>query len=530
MHQLKWKQVAQPVICRLCGFEGSGRQVLALKTAAGLKIAPVECPVCLSLDIVDEPIPFAESQEQVDIYVEVGAGIDTIASLISSVDTSSGSSFVDIGCGYGFSLYLAQGLYGWRAYGYEPSPLAEAGVATLGVDIRNEPFTRESKFTDPPDYVFSSEVIEHIPNPLEFLSTIREQLPEAAVLVMTTPDRSCVNPSAPEPELMGALSPGFHVLVASAAGLQLLAERAGFAYCEVRESAERLIVAMAHTSAALAGFAIRDVSRVAMDDWYERTILSTAPGTPLRIGLASRLLDSFVAQGDFPRARPVADALLVDMKLRFDGFDIARILAQGKPSLTSSLFPLIAGLCYNLGMLSLLGDQDPRSASEHFAESISAGEAWFAAGGIQFLALVNMVEQARVARLVALARFAPQEAEREALSHDATGRAPGYLVARTLVEAVAHGHESSIGRLLSAGRRSASTLVLSEHPEERIAGQDALFMMANVCERKGETADARKLYAACLQSCLDESSQMTHEIDLIRESRLGLRRCGGDDK
>ena len=360
MHQLKWKQATQPVICRLCGFEGSGRQVLTLKTAAGLTIAPVECPVCLSLDIVDEPIPFAESQEQVDIYVEVGAGIDTIASLISCVDTSSVSSFVDIGCGYGFSLYLAEGLYGWRSYGYEPSPLAEAGIDTLGVDIRNEPFTRESKFIDPPDYVFSSEVIEHIPDPLEFLSTIREQLPEGAVLVMTTPNRSCVNPSAPEPELMGALSPGFHVLVASVAGIRLLAERAGFAHCEVRESAERLIVAMAHTSAALAGFAIRDVSRVAMDDWYVRTILSTAPGTPLRIGLASRLLDSFVAQGDFPRARPVADALLVDMKLRFDGFDIARILARGKPSLTSALFPLIAGLCYNLGMLSLLGDQDPQ--------------------------------------------------------------------------------------------------------------------------------------------------------------------------
>jgi hypothetical protein len=242
------------------------------------------------------------------------------------------------------------------------------------------------------------------------------------------------------------------------------------------------------------------------------------------------LLDSFVAQGKFSLARPVADALLDDMTLRFDGFDIDVILAKAQPSIRSSLFPLMVSICYDLGMISLLGDNDPLTAAKHFSSSIAAGEAWFAAGGVQFLALVNMVEQARVTRLVALARFSPLEAEREALSHDATGCAPGYLVARTLVEAVAHGHESSIGKLLSAGRRSAPTLVLSEHPEERIAGQDALFMMANVCERKGETADARELYAACLQSCVDESPQMTHEIDLIRESRLGLRRCGGDDK
>lgn len=409
MHELNWKQAIKPVICRLCGFEGTGRQVLTLKTAAGLKIAPVECPVCLSLDIVDQPIPFAESKEQVDFYVEVFAGIDAIASLISCVDTSTVSSFVDIGCGYGFSLDLAEGLYGWRAYGYEPSPLAKAGVAALGVDIRHEPFTGESTFTDAPDFVFSSEVIEHIPDPLEFLSNICTQLPEGSVLVMTTPNRDCVDPSAPEPQLIGALSPGFHVLVSSAQGMRLLAERAGFAHCEVREKAERLIVAMSHNPASLSGFALRDVSRVAMDAWYERSILATEPGTPLRVGLTSRLLDSLVAQGDFSRARPVADALLVDMNLRFDGLDLGAILSQSQPSLESSLFPMIVSLCYNLGMTSLLWDDDPRTASEHFSACVLAGEAWLSVGGVQFPTLVNMVERARITRLLAMERFAPQE-------------------------------------------------------------------------------------------------------------------------
>jgi hypothetical protein len=140
-----------------------------------------------------------------------------------------------------------------------------------------------------------------------------------------------------------------------------------------------------------------------------------------------------------------------------------------------------------------------------------------------------MVEQARITRLLALARCAPEEAEREALNQDATGSAPGYLVARTLVEAVAHGHESSIGRLLSAGRTSAPNLALSNQPAERIAGQDALFMMANVCERNAQLADAVELYAACLTSCLAESTQMSHEIDLIRQSHLGLKRCGAPE-
>jgi SAM-dependent methyltransferase len=527
--KVQWKQAVKPVTCRLCGFEGSGRQVLTLKTHQGLTIAPVECPVCLSLDIVDEPIPFAESQELVDMYVEVGAGIDAIASLISCIDRPTDSSFVDIGCGYGFSLCLAEGLYGWRAYGYEPSPLAKAGAETLGVDIRHEPFTRESKFTHAPDYVFSSEVIEHIPDPLDFLSTIRAQLPEGAVLVMTTPNRACVDPSVPEPELIGALSPGFHVLVASAQGMRLLAQRAGFAHCVVRENAERLIIAMAHKPSALESFALREVPRVAMDDWYERTMRTTEPGTPLRIGLTSRLLDSFVAQGKFSLARPVADALLEDMTLRFDGFDIDVILAKAQPSIRSSLFPLMVSICYDLGMISLLGDNDPLTAAKHFSSSIAAGEAWFAAGGVQFLALVNMVEQARITRLLALARCAPEEAEREALNQDATGPAPGYLVARTLVEAVAHGHESSIGRLLSAARISAPNLALSDQPAERIAGQDALFMMANVCERNADRADAVELYAACLKSCLAESTQMSHEIDLIRQSHLGLKRCGAPE-
>jgi hypothetical protein len=241
------------------------------------------------------------------------------------------------------------------------------------------------------------------------------------------------------------------------------------------------------------------------------------------------LLDSFVAQGKFSLARPVADALLEDMTLRFDGFDIDVILAKAQPSIRSSLFPLMVSICYDLGMISLLGDNDPLTAAKHFSSSIAAGEAWFAAGGVQFLALVNMVEQARITRLLALARCAPEEAEREALNQDATGPAPAYLVARTLVEAVAHGHESSIGRLLSAARISAPNLALSDQPAERIAGQDALFMMANVCERNADRADAVELYAACLKSCLAESTQMSHEIDLIRQSHLGLKRCGAPE-
>jgi len=145
MTKISWMKRPAKISCRLCGFAGTGQQVLRFKTSARVTVKPVECPRCLSLDILPEPQHFSQTDLDVDFYLEASVGIDSIANMVCSMPRDSVKNFVDVGCGYGFSLAIARDVCGWNASGFEPSPLGVAGSRALGVDIRQEFFASGSK-------------------------------------------------------------------------------------------------------------------------------------------------------------------------------------------------------------------------------------------------------------------------------------------------------------------------------------------------------------------------------------------------
>ena len=118
--KISWSKGTADISCRLCGFDGLGQKVLRLETGTGMIVNPVECPRCLSLDILPEPQHFSQTDLELDAYLEAGVGIDSIASMVSSMPRDSVKNFVDVGCGYGFSLAIARDIYGWNATGFEP--------------------------------------------------------------------------------------------------------------------------------------------------------------------------------------------------------------------------------------------------------------------------------------------------------------------------------------------------------------------------------------------------------------------------
>lgn len=95
---------------------------------------------------------------------------------------------LDIGCGPGDFL-LAAKHRGWDVLGVEPSPMAAEYAASRGLEIENAFFSAELAGTlGNFDLVHMSEVLEHIPNPLELLASVKEILNPGGILCVSVPN------------------------------------------------------------------------------------------------------------------------------------------------------------------------------------------------------------------------------------------------------------------------------------------------------------------------------------------------------
>lgn len=101
-----------------------------------------------------------------------------------------GRSFLDVGCATG-ALVEHAARRGWEARGVEVcGPAAEYGRRVRGVTIL-EGSLRDAAFPDDGfDFVHSSHVIEHVPEPGAFLAEIRRILKPGGWCVTVTPNRT----------------------------------------------------------------------------------------------------------------------------------------------------------------------------------------------------------------------------------------------------------------------------------------------------------------------------------------------------
>jgi 2-polyprenyl-3-methyl-5-hydroxy-6-metoxy-1,4-benzoquinol methylase len=99
-------------------------------------------------------------------------------------------SIIDIGCSIGLFLKIARDM-GYQVLGIEPNPItARFGMDTYGLNIINSYF--DNAFTArnsiKADLVYSSDVIEHMIDPIEFLVNSKKLIDKNGILVTITPD------------------------------------------------------------------------------------------------------------------------------------------------------------------------------------------------------------------------------------------------------------------------------------------------------------------------------------------------------
>ena len=436
--------------CPLCGADGGKphRLVAWDRVVDGTPHRLYGCPACGSAFF--DPLPAAHYEEPADaagavkFYVEQGAGLDVMLEPTAILDRLPVRRYLEIGCGFGFSLDYAQRARGWSVCGYDPGLLAQAGRPALGLDIRSAYFSADTPLDEGTwDAVLCSEVLEHVHDPHAFLAMVRRALAPGGVLVLTTPNAAGIAPDTDLGALLPLLSAGFHTLLFSADALRGALRRAGFAHVRVGGSPHQLQAAASNRPlpepvpfdrAAYRGYL---AGRAALHE----------AGTPLGTGFRYRLLKELVNAGQYEAATAPLAALQRSWAEVY-GIDLAVPETIGIPEpgaldfeALARRFPLnLCGVLYARGIAQMNASSDAAGAARSFgaaAAFAAALRAALQAIGTDDGETADLGAQALCEQVQALARVDPTAAVRHfaylsaAQGGGGTLSLPAALVAQT---------------------------------------------------------------------------------------------------
>lgn len=95
-------------------------------------------------------------------------------------------NILEVGCG-GCTILVQLRDKGYEVIGVDPSPIAKRDGEEKGIRIINE-FFPSPLYTGNVDMIFHCDVLEHVSNPVKFLSDQRKQLSENGVIIISLPD------------------------------------------------------------------------------------------------------------------------------------------------------------------------------------------------------------------------------------------------------------------------------------------------------------------------------------------------------
>lgn len=523
MNEITWTDGARPLACKVCRTSGEGTVVAVIHAREGREIDAVRCGFCASVDLVDEPVKSTPTERELGDYVEVGAGISAIAAAFNGIDPTAVRRFLDVGCGYGFAMDIAKFMYGWAVVGVEPSLLGRRGAAELGLDIRNEFLTADTDLGEPFDLILASEVVEHVSDPHVFLAAVRAHLAPGGLLILTTPAAEVIGSGTSNTADVTALtvmSPGHHTFVASAGALQQLLVDAGFDGVRVTREGWSLC-ALSRVDGADPAAAAPAESAPAVDiEPYLRHRLEAAPeGSALRVGMATRLFRHLVAQGRLPEAETMTPRLFAAFAERY-GVD----LDDPEEVVTTPAPWSAVGAVFGLGILELNGREDPKRAADHFDAAARLADYWLTHLDNVDPDTADLRFQGAYHRALAMARFAPEEAARQAmlLDNESDPDRLGTARCRILVDLVAAGHRTGLTDLQRQLDAVAPVMARLDTDEGRMAGLDALYSLGVLHAEAEDESAAQAAFIQCLNLCVSRPLDDAHAEQLAALCRAKL--------
>lgn len=137
---------------------------------------------------------------------------------------------LDVGCGGGYFLRIAKQL-GAQAEGVEPSTAGAAMARSQGIEVFHgmlEDYVAAEPSRKPYDIITANHVVEHAPNPVDTLRTMKTLLAEDGLIWIAVPNALCFFSRTLGPSWHSTDLP-YHLHQFSAKSLTMAGERAGLA-------------------------------------------------------------------------------------------------------------------------------------------------------------------------------------------------------------------------------------------------------------------------------------------------------------
>lgn len=361
------------IVCPNCGATASKTLVLTIDVQLpdnpSKRLRVLCCGDC-TCHFYDSQIPpdYAEpalnNRGRVPFYVQQGAGVSLITRPLTQAAAPPGSTYMEVGCGYGFGLDFALNTRGWHGVGIDPAPLAALGRDALGLPIELRYLRDDDEARGTMDVVMGSEVIEHVTSPAAFVRTLRAMLKPGGLLILTTPNGDDIDPISPPGIIIPLLSPSLHLVIQSTTSLTALLHQAGFAHVEVDVDSHSLVAFASDQPLTLE----RDHARLrlAFRTHLARRAESLDRGSDMFLGFAGRAFQESVNDGDMAAATQAWALLAPACRGRF-GLDLDTM--DRLPSAVATcgleemarLVPLnLGGLLYSRG-IQRLAENTPRA-------------------------------------------------------------------------------------------------------------------------------------------------------------------------
>jgi len=344
--------------CPNCGVATAKSLVLTvdvqLPDNPSKRLRLLRCPAC-ACHFYDSQVPpdYAEpalnNRGRVPFYVQQGAGISLITRpLAQAAAVPPGSAYMEVGCGYGFSLDFAINTRGWRGVGIDPAPLAAVGRDALGLPIELRYLRDDDEARGTMDVVMGSEVVEHVPSPAAFVRTLRAMLKPGGLLMLTTPNGADIARDTPPGIIIPLLSPSLHLVIQNIESLTALLRAGGFEHVEVVVDSHSLIAFASDSPLQLE----RDPARLrlALRAHLEGRAAKLDQTGDLFLGLAGRAFQEAVNDGDMAAADRAWALLTGGCHARF-GWNLDGLTSLPAEVATCSLERMAQLVPLNLGGL-----------------------------------------------------------------------------------------------------------------------------------------------------------------------------------
>lgn len=195
------------------------------------------CDECSLLFIHPFPTPeelteFYENYHKTQQYKDkIKSKVKRARKRVGSIRKKGKTSFLDVGCNLGFATEAARTL-GYKALGIDIDSDAINRAAQLfpEAEFRYIPISELAAEGNRFDFIYCSEVIEHLIDPLQFLKDVRAVMSDDAILFLTTPDVGHYSLPKEMEKLVEwtTFRPPEHLLYFNKSSLARIMERAGF--------------------------------------------------------------------------------------------------------------------------------------------------------------------------------------------------------------------------------------------------------------------------------------------------------------